>query len=1094
MRRFGPLLALLAFALATVLVRLWDVQVTEHDVWAAESVNLVRSHAVEPYVRGAIKDRQGRVLAHDEKVYALEFVWRDFRRGHPLGQVAMMRSLAQMRPVGLDEARVGLGRAAMGYANLSPADLERFALGEALDTGIDYVPAIAAVDEEQRLERATEQRRRARAGDLRFYVLRLLELTTKEQRALRDLLDEEDGAAARSFLDLAGQVTRRTTEEVAVNLRTKVEQAELQLSRLALLIEMTDGDLEGLGVDPTAAAIDRLVALVEARRREVEDDAADELFRIASGFAPGRLSPANLDRFELDWLAAALDWDGTRLDQWRRRRGAVLHHDAAEWIAGHTIARAKIGGARPADRVLSALAHAFRVDPDAWSRGHEAPQDWRQVDELEVLATLPERLVGGAAAAERCAAPTLPFQFPRAETLPLEGPELLEALLGAELAASSGALVAEAMGAEDLDEARRLAALLVPAHLVEIAQRRRSEWRVEEARWVAGLLRLLDERLQARVAEVLDVVELEEGNVRFRGPYVEKAQETRRYVVRDRGARAKQVGREPHIDLVLLVTRYPDAFAGFRVTRLTRRVADRTGPDGETPLAFGLVGRVRSPVLMDILRQRPGLEELARLQRKLRLPEADEERILELIDQSFHPGQSVGGSGLEAWFNAELSGTSGVVEIQGLQDRVEGNRDPIYRGAEDGEDVVLTLDADLQLAAEEVLSSPEVPLHDKDRDDVWFERPVGALVLATVDGEILAAASVPMQPDLRDDAISWTLDGQQRVAIERTLRRPVAQPPGSVVKPLLAAWALENLGLDPDAPLFFCDSDRPRLGVDPKDSKWAGWGSINCNVSRGHSPGLGDRALTMREALVCSCNVYFAGLGETRYDGPSMRAAYGAFGFGRGTGVRWDAEAGRHGIYEEALLNPGGPMQSADPEAPGPRDRQALGNGLSHVDANVVQVVRAYAGLATGHLPEMTLVRRVGEREVPRRVQALDISDDHLDRVRDALHGVVHERRGTAFKANLREEMLGFSFSAKTGTADLPDGYGLTEEVRASVNAKDLKSRKHAWLAGWFPSDEPRYVLVVYCHNTSAGAGHTAAHVAHQFLTRPEIRSLMGVD
>ena len=110
LRRFLPLLALLALSVATLLARLWDIQVVQHDVWATEAANIVRSYGIEPYRRGAILDRDGEVIVRDEKRYVLEFIWRDFRRGHPLGQLAMLRSLALARPVGLDEARRVGGR------------------------------------------------------------------------------------------------------------------------------------------------------------------------------------------------------------------------------------------------------------------------------------------------------------------------------------------------------------------------------------------------------------------------------------------------------------------------------------------------------------------------------------------------------------------------------------------------------------------------------------------------------------------------------------------------------------------------------------------------------------------------------------------------------------------------------------------------------------------------------------------------------------------------------------------------------------------------------------------------------------------------
>ncbi|MDG1983806.1 MAG: hypothetical protein P8M11_04510, partial [Planctomycetota bacterium] len=82
LRRFLPLLAILGLSVATLLARLWDIQVVQHDVWATEAANIVRSYGIEPYRRGAILDRHGEVIVRDEERYVIEFIWRDFRRSH----------------------------------------------------------------------------------------------------------------------------------------------------------------------------------------------------------------------------------------------------------------------------------------------------------------------------------------------------------------------------------------------------------------------------------------------------------------------------------------------------------------------------------------------------------------------------------------------------------------------------------------------------------------------------------------------------------------------------------------------------------------------------------------------------------------------------------------------------------------------------------------------------------------------------------------------------------------------------------------------------------------------------------------------------
>ena len=52
--------------------------------------------------------------------------------------------------------------------------------------------------------------------------------------------------------------------------------------------------------------------------------------------------------------------------------------------------------------------------------------------------------------------------------------------------------------------------------------------------------------------------------------------------------------------------------------------------------------------------------------------------------------------------------------------------------------------------------------------------------------------------------------------------------------------------------------------------------------------------------------------------------------------------------------------------------------------------------------------------------------------------------------------------------------------------------RKHAWLAGWFPAEEPRFVSTVDVHDTSATASHSAAYVARKFLLTDAVQKLMA--
>ena len=193
--RLVPLLALLALLGAVLIGRLFQVQVLEHGIWAGEAARLVRKGREVPYRRGRILDRAGHVLAHDEEQRAVVLVYRDFRRGHPLGQVAHARSLVAGRPVSLPEARAHLFEYARELVALGPDDLAE----------------LAREDGERGLRALDPRQRARRASDLVFYLRGLLGfpvsgLPDRAWRAVLALAEAE--GEQRSFLELAAAVRR----------------------------------------------------------------------------------------------------------------------------------------------------------------------------------------------------------------------------------------------------------------------------------------------------------------------------------------------------------------------------------------------------------------------------------------------------------------------------------------------------------------------------------------------------------------------------------------------------------------------------------------------------------------------------------------------------------------------------------------------------------------------------------------------------------------------------------------------------------------------------------------------------------------------
>jgi cell division protein FtsI/penicillin-binding protein 2 len=538
---------------------------------------------------------------------------------------------------------------------------------------------------------------------------------------------------------------------------------------------------------------------------------------------------------------------------------------------------------------------------------------------------------------------------------------------------------------------------------------------------------------------------------------LERARERERYVIKDRSSRPLLMQSLPPYEVVHLLTRYHNLYSGFLVREATRRVVLERYDDG-TPVAGQLIGRVRAPDLGEVLGQRTSEHELIGLKKKtVRTPE-DEERIVELTAELLRDDEMRGSWGIESYFDQELRGRNGYRETDGLQERSEGRGSRLFQAPVDGKDVELTLDLDLQRAAKRTLENPQFDRREPYVDQLWLDNPVGAIVVMTPEGEVLVATS---EPTVAYPAPLTRLS-QRAVPIDRTMRRPTFNPPGSVLKPFVAAWALEYHDLDPYA-LFECAALADGL---------PGYKVMHC--THRHDD------VDLDEALRGSCNAYFARVGDELYTAAGfMRMAHG-FGFGRPTGVKSFGSDGRTGFLDQYKLG-----DDVEHELRHPSNRMRATNGLGHVDATPMQVARATAGLLEGKLPAVRLVRSIGGDEVPASFEEVEVSEAHLARVRQAMCSVVTEKDGTAFGKGLDADSLGFTIAIKTGSADFSPFREASDDPR--YPAKKNRMRKHTWIAGWFPVEDPKAVFVIYLHDVSETSSHTAVWTARQFLGSHEV-------
>ncbi len=306
-----------------------------------------------------------------------------------------------------------------------------------------------------------------------------------------------------------------------------------------------------------------------------------------------------------------------------------------------------------------------------------------------------------------------------------------------------------------------------------------------------------------------------------------------------------------------------------------------------------------------------------------------------------------------------------------------------------GTDVRLTLDANLQDRAEEVLA--EV-------GEAWKPKGATAIVMDPRDGALLALANWPrVNANALGDAPDYA---RQNRAIE------VNYEPGSTFKAFTVAGALEDDKVMPDT-VF---NVPPTITVADREI--------------GESHPAGYRTLTTRQILEQSSNVgsIMIGqrLGAERFDRWVRR-----FGFGSPTGI--DLPGEERGI-PLALENYSGSSMGNLP----------IGQGMA---VTLMQMATGYAAIANGGvLRAPHVVERVGAREARKPEGRRVISEATAAAVRRMLEGVLGPG-GTASGAGID----GYVMAGKTGTAEKPDefgGYSKTKFVSSFVGFAPAKRPK----------------------------------------------------
>lgn len=413
-----------------------------------------------------------------------------------------------------------------------------------------------------------------------------------------------------------------------------------------------------------------------------------------------------------------------------------------------------------------------------------------------------------------------------------------------------------------------------------------------------------------------------------------------------------------------------------------------------------------------------------------------------------------GQEGIELKWNSVLSGTSGkITSIENAAAQLIPDKNETYIPAENGNNITLTIDANIQTIAEKYLKQACIENDCKSGGNVIIMNPS--------TGDILAMATYPdydlNSPRTPNDNLSSTWDSlsseeQVNSLIKMWRNKAVSDTyePGSTFKIITAAIGLEENVVSTDTPGdFYCSGYELINGI-----------KINCwKYQTTHG------SQTLRQALMNSCNPALMQLGK-RIGSQTLYKYYEAFGLFDKTGIATSGEANSY---------------FWDSDDVGPIELATMSFG-QRFRVTPIQLITAVSSVANnGVLVEPRIVKQV-ENPDTGAITSIEstnvrqvISKETSDELMNMLESVVTEGTGRY------GQVKGYSIAGKTGTSE-PDS--------TNENAMYVAS-----FVGISPVQNPEVVALVTLYDPQGKAGHQggtiAAPVVSQILS--EVLPYLGV-
>ncbi len=399
------------------------------------------------------------------------------------------------------------------------------------------------------------------------------------------------------------------------------------------------------------------------------------------------------------------------------------------------------------------------------------------------------------------------------------------------------------------------------------------------------------------------------------------------------------------------------------------------------------------------------------------LNEIDHWRLTKLKDYGYETKDIVGFGGIEEKFDYYLRQQDGALSIE-VDHRGKFVRVLGIKPAGNGKDIQLTLDLKIQKIVEDALG-------DK-RNSVILMDPYS--------GEIAAMANSPdFNPEI---FINKSASSLANLAESALINRAISgeYPAASVFKLVSACAGLEANKINLST-TYLCLGSM-RIG----NRDFACWET--------------HKEENLADAIAHSCDIFFYKTGLLL--GAQAIHDYAVkFCLSKPTGI--DLPYEKNGFVPEPLWKRIHKFQNW---FDGDTANFVIGQGDLLVTP--IQIARLMAVFANhGILVTPYIVKNIGGKDISllqQKKNIIPIKEAIIDYVRKNLRRVVSEPSGTA---NVLAD-LPVSVAGKTGTAQVS------------------RNRTHGWFAGFFPFNDPKFVICVLQENN--GSGHTASVLAKQII------------